>query len=87
MGDVGVQLQFFSKWENLDFLRKFRAEAPSVDFKNVDGFIAAIIADRQATLNELKTIYTLEDAFDLWEIIAVTRYNEYLAIEYAQKNK
>ena len=56
-----------------------------MDYTNVKGFIAAIITERFATLNELKTIYSLEDAYDLWEVIMVNRYNEYLAIEYAKK--
>jgi len=33
----------------------------------------------------LKTVYSLEDAFDIWEAIAVSKYNEYLAIKHAQK--
>lgn len=55
-----------------------------MDFKNIDGFIAAIVADGKATLNELKTIYSLEDAFKMWEVITVTRYNEHLAMEHAK---
>lgn len=59
-----------------------------MDFQNVDGLIGAIVADGKATLWELKNIYSLEDAFDLFEIISVTRYNEHLAIEHAkQKSK
>jgi len=53
----------------------------------VDGFIGAIISSGQATLHELKTVYSLEDAFDMWEVIAVTRYNEHLAIEQAKQSK
>ena len=56
-----------------------------MDYKNLDGFIGAIIANDKATLNELRTIYSLEDAFLMWEVIAVTKYNEYLAIEYSKK--
>jgi hypothetical protein len=58
-----------------------------VDYKNVDGLIGSIIADGKATLNELRTVYTLEDAFNMWEIIAVNRYNEYLAVQHANKNQ
>lgn len=56
-----------------------------MDFPNFDQFIGTIIANKYATLDELKNIYTLEDAHDLFEIIAVTRYNEFLAIEDANK--
>ncbi|MBJ9336140.1 hypothetical protein L2109_07085 [Citrobacter portucalensis] len=58
---------------------------PSVDYQNVDGFIGAIVAEGRATLYELKTVYSLEDAFTLWETNAVPRYNEYLATKHAQQ--
>lgn len=58
-----------------------------MDFKNINPFIATIISDGKASLNELRTIYSLEDALNLWEIIAIKKYNEYLAMEYAKKNK
>jgi hypothetical protein len=32
----------------------------------------------------LKTVYSVEDAFTLWEVIMTTRYNEHLAIEHAK---
>ena len=56
-----------------------------MDYQNIDGLFGAIIAEGKATLNELKTIYTLEEALDLFEVIAVTRYNEHLAMEHAKK--
>lgn len=45
------------------------------------------MANKMATLHELATVYTLEDAYDLYEILAVTKYNEYLAIEDAKQQK
>lgn len=45
------------------------------------------MAEGQANLNELRTIYTLEDAFNMWEVIVVKRYNEHLAIEHAKAKK
>lgn len=36
-------------------------------------------------MNELRTVYTLEDLFDMHEVIAVTRWNEHLAIQHATK--
>lgn len=81
----GVQLFFFQRRASLKLPRWTRPESRSVDFPNVDQFIGTIVANRQATLHELNTIYTLEDAHDLFEIIAVTRYNEFLAVEDANK--
>ena len=48
------------------------------DFKNIDGFVGQIIASGKATLNELKTVYTLEDALNIFEAEAISKYNEYL---------
>lgn len=56
-----------------------------MDFKNIDGFLATIIAEGKATLNELRTVYTLEDSYAMWEVIVTTRYNEHLAYEHAKK--
>jgi hypothetical protein len=33
------------------------------------------------------TIYTIEDAYLLWEIIAITAHNEWLVHEYHKNNK
>ena len=79
-------MQFFRERASLRFLRGYRPEVALVDYQNIDGFIATIISEKQATLQELKTGYTLEEAYDLWEVIAVNRYNEHLAVEHA-KNK
>jgi len=35
----------------------------------------------------LRTIYSLEDAFNIWEVIMVNRWNEHLAIEHAKAKK
>ena len=83
----GIQLFFFSKRASLDFLSRYRPEYTGMGFKNIDPIIATIIADGKATLHELRTIYSLEDGMNLWEIIAITRYNEYQSMERAKKNK
>lgn len=49
--------------------------------------LGLIISEGKATLNELRTIYSLEDAFLLWECIIVPKINEYLAAEEAHKRK
>jgi hypothetical protein len=56
-----------------------------VDYQNIDGLFGAIISEGKATLHELRTIYTLEDAFILWETIAVPKFNEWLAAKAAKK--
>ena len=48
---------------------------------NVSPLIATIVNSKLATLRELDMIYSLEDALDLCEIIAVNNYNEFKASE------
>lgn len=36
-----------------------------------------IVSHKLATLNELETVFGLEDAINLYEIIAIDTYNEY----------
>lgn len=55
-------------------------------FRNINGFIGQIIASGQATLNELKTVYSLEDAMDIFEAVAITKYNEYLIASASMKD-
>lgn len=43
--------------------------------------MGAIISKRFATLYELQTIYSYEDALDLYEIAAINAANERKAIE------
>jgi hypothetical protein len=40
-----------------------------------------------ATLNELQTVYGLEDLWDLFEIQAVTRHNENSAVKNAHDHR
>lgn len=48
--------------------------------------IGVIVTRRLATLHELQTVYSLDDAVDLYEIAAVNNYNEWRAGEEAKKN-
>jgi len=43
--------------------------------------LAVIITRKLATLYELQTVYSLDDAADLYEIAAVNNYNEWKASE------
>jgi hypothetical protein len=80
-GDHGIQLLFFSGWATLDCFRGIRPKADYVSYKNIDGFIGTIVDSGKATYHELKTVYSLEEALKIWEVIAVSRYNQYLASE------
>ena len=58
-----------------------------MDYKNIEPFLGAIVSSGKATLKELKESYTIEDAFNLFEIIAIDAYNENQAIKHAQKKR
>jgi hypothetical protein len=87
MGDDGVQRGFFSQRDDLGFLRRYRPENPGEDFRNIDPIAGAIIDAGKATLNDLRTIYDLEDGFLLWECIAIPRFNAWRAAENSRKKK
>lgn len=36
-----------------------------------------LVANRLATLNELRTIYSLEDALDMYEAYIIPKFNEW----------
>lgn len=40
--------------------------------------IGDIVSAKMADLHELQTIYSLEDAYNLYEILQVDLYNQYL---------
>ena len=80
-------MQFFSEWQELKFLKKSRDSCPAEGYRNIDGFIGEIVASGKATLQELKTVYTLQEAMQIWETIAIPKYNEYMAYEQAKRKQ
>ncbi len=55
------------------------------DYANVSGLVGVILTRRLATLHELDTVYSYEDALNLAEIITVRNYNEWAAMEAAKR--
>ncbi len=51
----------------------------STSHKNISGLIGVIIGEKTATLQELRTIYSIKDAMIMYESIMVPRVNEYWA--------
>ncbi|MCQ2299912.1 MAG: hypothetical protein MJZ81_07310 [Bacteroidales bacterium] len=47
-------------------------------YKNIDPFIGELIHNGRATLHELRTIYSLEDGYDILEADFVPAYNAFL---------
>lgn len=44
-------------------------------YPNLTALIGGLISSRLCTLYELQTIYSLEDALNLWEVLSVDGYN------------
>lgn len=57
-----------------------------INYPTVPGMIGVIVSRRLATLHELQTVYSMDDAADLYEIVAVNNYNAWRSAEEA-KNK
>ena len=49
--------------------------------RNLDPVIAQVLESGKATLFELKTVYSMEDLFNMWEVTYTTIYNKWLAHE------
>lgn len=54
------------------------------EYANVTGLMGVVISRQLATLHELETVYSLNDALNLAEIITVGNYNEWAAMEAAK---
>lgn len=46
--------------------------------ENVPRVIGTLVSARAATLHELQTVYGVQDAYDMLEVISVDLYNERL---------
>ena len=52
-----------------------------IEYPTVPGIIGVVVSKRLATLFELQTIYSLDDAYDMYEVILVNNYNESVLLE------
>jgi hypothetical protein len=80
------------------FFRERRADLPDPDdndegpggllrYPNVPARIGAVISSdkRLATLHELSTVYSLEDLYDMLEVILIDSHNERLVRKWLDK--
>ena len=58
-----------------------------IEYPTMPAMLGVIVSRRLATLHELQTVYSLDDAVDLYEVAAVNNYNEWRAGEEAKKKK
>lgn len=43
--------------------------------------MGVVVSKKLATLHELQTVYSLDDLYDLYEIVVVNNYNEWVVTE------
>lgn len=48
-----------------------------VEYLNIPRVIGALVSSRVATLRELQTVYGVEDAYNLLELVTVDGVNQY----------
>ena len=58
-----------------------------VNYGNICGILGVLISQKLATLNELQTVYSLEDAYLLYEIITVDSYNDRIVATNGNRNR
>lgn len=57
------------------------------DYQNIPALFGVLISQKVATLHELKTVYSYEDAIYLYEAIMIPKYNEWLSMEKSKAKK
>lgn len=57
------------------------------EYQNINGLVGCLVANGLATLNELRTIYSLEDAMDMYEAYIIPRFNEWKQIKIMESKK
>lgn len=55
-------------------------------YPNIPPLLGFLISQKVATLNELRTVYSLDDCMYMYEAVMVPRYNEWREMK-AQENK
>lgn len=46
-----------------------------MEYLNLSALIGGLISSRLCTLHELQTVYSLEDALNLWEVLSIDGHN------------
>lgn len=59
----------------------------SKDYQNINGLVGTLVANRIATLHELKTVYSLEDAMDMYEAYIIPKFNEWKEMKRLESKK
>ena len=68
---------FFAGRRALD-LNPGAADGRLLAYQNVSGIVGTLVSARLATLAELQSVYSVEDAYDMLEVLAVDNHNRSL---------
>ena len=55
------------------------------EYPNIPPLLGFLVAQKVCSLNELKTVYSFEDAAWMYEAVAVPKYNEWREMEANKK--
>lgn len=61
----------------MTFLNQVHGDDCGKEYQNISGLVGVLVGNRIATLHELKTIYSLEDAMDMYEAFIIPKFNEW----------
>ena len=81
----GINFGFLSDWEGARVPQRFITQSKTVTSQYNEPIVSNLIQADKATLMELETHYSTEDAFKLFDIVLVDTINKAYANEDAQK--
>ena len=82
MAEVGgprAPYKFFRVRHRIDLDLGDHDEAGYVDYENIPRLIGIVVSSGLATLRELRTVYSLEDLYNLLEVYLVNAHNQRVA--------
>lgn len=79
-----INFAFLKSWKPLDIPRRLTSDLPDgMAAPRMDPVISLIVMAEKATLKELEEYYSTEDAFKMYDMIAVDNLNKALSAESA----
>jgi len=81
IGGVQTAHRFFSRRRPVDYGPEQDGPGGLIEYRNVPKLIGAALSHKVATLRELQEYYSLEDVYNMLEVINVDIYNQNLLIK------
>ena len=77
---------FLDEWERINIPHRFLSDAKTITPKNYEPMTSQLIQEGMASLMELETYYSLEDAFKMFDLLTIKTVNQALAQEKAESD-